>query len=181
MAKRYVGADEFLRDVWRLAAKIREAGWRPDRLIALWRGGAPVGAAVHEFLKVSGWNVSHMPLKSVSYTGIGHGGEVAFSGGEALFGALRPGMRVLAVDDVFDSGRTAAAVLGELSRRGADGRLACVYWKSCANTTSLTPDYFVRDVGGDWIVFPHEIDGLTPAEIQQKDPFLAGILAEASK
>ena len=181
MKKTYISAGEYQHDIWRLAAAVRGGGWCPDLLVGLWRGGAPAAIAVHEFLKVSGWNVSHMPLKSVSYTGIGHGGEVAFSGGEALFGALRPGMRVLAVDDVFDSGRTAAAVLGELSRRGADGRLACVYWKSCANTTSLTPDYFVRDVGGDWIVFPHEIDGLTPAEIQEKDPFLAGILAEASK
>ena len=59
-----VGADDFLRDVWRLAAKIREGGWRPDRLIALWRGGAPVGAAVHEFLKAAGWPVRHSVVKS---------------------------------------------------------------------------------------------------------------------
>jgi hypothetical protein len=29
----------------------------------------------------------------------------------------------------------------------------------------------------DWIVFPHEIEGLTPEEIAQKDPELAALLA----
>lgn len=181
MKKTYVSAGGYQHDIWRLAASVRRSGWRPDLLVGLWRGGAPAAIAVHEFLKVSGWNVAHMPLKSVSYTGIGHGGKVEFDGGDAVFDALHPGVRVLVVDDVFDTGRTADAVFREVSGRGAEPRLACVYWKSCANTTSLRPDYFVRDVGGDWIVFPHEIDGLSKDEIREKDALLADLLAEASR
>ena len=179
--KTYVSAGEYQHDIWRLAAAVRGGDWRPDLLVGLWRGGAPAAIAVHEFLKVSGWNVAHMPLKSVSYMGIGKSGEVEFDGGEAVFDAMRPGVRVLVVDDVFDTGRTADAVFREVSRRGADPRLACVYWKSCANTTALKPDYFVRDVGGDWIVFPHEIDGLSSDEIKEKDELLANLLAEVSR
>ena len=181
MKKTYLAADEYLHDIWRLAAQIRGAEWRPDILIGLWRGGAPAAIAVHEYLKVSGWDVAHMPLKSVSYTGIGQSGDVEFIGGEAVFGALRPGMRVLVVDDVFDTGKTAAALFEKVARYGVDTKLACVYWKSCANTTSLKPDYFVRDTGGDWIVFPHEIDGLAPDEIREKDALLAGFVAETSR
>ena len=44
--------------------------------------------------------------------------------------------------------------------------------------TDLKPDYFVRDVGNGWIVFPHEIDGLAPAEVRAKNPILADLLDE---
>ena len=54
--------------------------------------------------------------------------------------------------------------------------MACVYWKPEKNVTSLQPDYFTRDVGREWIVFPHEIEGLTPDEIRTKDPLLAELL-----
>lgn len=57
-------------------------------------------------------------------------------------------------------------------------RMACVYWKPAKNQTALKPDYYVKDIGSDWIVFPHEIEGLTDAEIGEKDPMLAATLAE---
>jgi len=175
--KRYLSADEFLHDSWKLAADIRESGWRPDFLIALWRGGAPVGVAVHEYLKVSGWSVEHLPLKCGSYTGIGlNEGEVVFSHADIVFGMLRRGDRVLVVDDVFDTGKTAAAVKAKLDAIGAEMRMACVYWKPEKNQTALKPDYFAKDVGLEWIVFPHEIEGLSKAEISEKDPVLATLL-----
>ena len=55
-------------------------------------------------------------------------------------------------------------------------KMACVYWKPQKNITSIKPDYFVKDVGLDWIVFPHEIEGLTKDEIAIKDPILASLL-----
>ena len=175
--KHYLSADEFLHDSWRLAAGVRESGWKPDVLVALWRGGAPVGVAVHEFFKVSGWDVRHIPLKCGSYTGIGQNpGEVEFTHGDIVFGMLRPGDKVLVVDDVFDTGKTAKAVKERIAATGAEMRFASVYWKPLKNTTDLRPDYFVRDVGSEWIVFPHEIEGLAPGEIAAKDPLLASLL-----
>ena len=134
--KRYLSGDEYLRDTWRLAAQVRESGWQPDILIALWRGGAPVGVA-------------------------------------------RKGDKVLVVDDVFDTGKTAKAVKEQIGATGAEMRLACVYWKPGKNTTDLKPDYFYRDVGNEWIVFPHEIEGLTKEEIAVKDPLLSSLLGSA--
>ena len=175
--KHYLSADEYLRDTWRLAAAIRRSDWKPDILVALWRGGAPVGVAVHEFFKASGWSVQHVPLKCASYTGIGaNKGEVAFTHGDIVFGMLRKGDRVLVVDDVFDTGKTAAAVKAKLDAIGVEMKMACVYWKPQKNLTDLRPDYFVKDVGLEWIVFPHEIDGLAPEEIAVKDPLLASLL-----
>ena len=176
--KHYLSADDFLRDVWRLAAAIRKSEWKPDFLIALWRGGTPPGIAIHEFLKVSGWNdVRHLPLKCSSYTGIGeNAGEVRFFCAEPVFGMLRKGDKVLIVDDVFDTGKTAAAVKAKLDALGVEMKMACVYWKPQKNLTSLKPDYFTKDVGLEWIVFPHEIEDLTKEEIREKDPLLAELL-----
>jgi len=132
---------------------------------------------VHEFFKVTGWSVQHIPLKCASYTGIGENpGGVAFTHGDIVFGMLRTGDRVLVVDDVFDTGKTAAAVKARIDASGAEMRMACVYWKPQKNTTNMVPDFYTRDVGNDWIVFPHEIEGLTEEEIAAKDPFLAGLM-----
>ena len=179
VAKRYLSADEYLRDQWRLAASVRGGGWRPDFVVGLWRGGAPVAIAVHEFLKTTGWDVRHVPLKCASYDGIGSNeGNVVFTLGDETFCMFRRGDRVLVVDDVFDTGKTAAAVAARMAATGADMRIACVYFKPSKNTTSLRPDYFVKEVD-DWLVFPHEMEGLTPDEMIAKDPVLAGLVADA--
>ena len=47
------------------------------------------------------------------------------------------------------------------------------------NRTALKPDFFAKDIGDDWIVFPHEIDGLAAAEVREKSPLLADLLTAA--
>ena len=176
----YISANDYLKDAWRLAATVRKSGWRPDLLIALWRGGVTVGVALHEFFKVTGWNVEHLPLKCSSYTGIGQtSGCVKFTHGDALFSEIKPGQRVLVVDDVFDTGTTAAAISERLAAIGAEMRFACVYWKRGNNKTTLSPDYFVSDPGDEWIVFPHEIEGLSREQIAEKDPMLEKLIADS--
>jgi len=175
--KHYLSAEEFLHDSWRLAASVVKSGWKPDVLIALWRGGAPVGVAVHEYFLSLGWPVNAVPLKCSSYTGMGKNeGDVVFSFGDSVFDSLHENDKVLVVDDVFDTGKTAAAVKERIARTGADMRMACVYWKPKKNMAKQGPDYYVKDVGLEWIVFPHEIEGLSREEILAKDPFLAGIV-----
>ena len=177
MDKHYISADEYLLDQWRLAEQVRAGGWRPDFLVGLWRGGAPPAIEVHEFLKCTGWDVRHIPLKCASYTGIGQNeGKVVFTFGDEIFGLFRAGDKVLFIDDVFDTGKTAAAVMDRMHKVGADAKIACVYWKPEKNKTHIKPDYIAKDIGNDWIVFPHEIEGLSPAEVRVKDPALAAIM-----
>ena len=171
--KKYLTADVCLRDAWRLASAIRGSGWRPDWLVGLWRGGTPTAIAVHEFFKATGWNVRHLPLKCWSYTGIGESSEkVEFLFGDEVFGLFSPDDKVLFVDDVFDTGGTAAAVAERSRLAGVEGKYACLYWKRPQNKTSLVPDFYVADTGGDWLVFPHELDGLSADEVREKDPLL---------
>lgn len=178
--KRYLDAREYLHDQWRLAAAIRKSGWRPDWLVGLWRGGAPAAIAVHEFLKITGWGVRHVPLKCASYDGIGRNeGAVCFTLGDEVFDMFAADEKVLFVDDVFDTGKTAAAIAAKVSSSGVESRFACVYWKPAKNQTSLRPDFFAKDIGDDWLVFPHEIEGLSPSEVREKSPFLADVLRGA--
>lgn len=173
MQKSFLSADEFLRDSWRLAAKITSSGWKPDKLIALWRGGAFAGMAVHEFFKVKGWEVKHLPMKCKSYTGIGeNAGEVVFTLGSEIFGMIKPGEKVLVIDDVFDTGKTAKAVKTKLEEIGAQPRIATVYFKPSKNLTDITPDYFTKELDDKWIVFPHELEDLSEEELDAKDPIL---------
>ncbi len=176
--KNYLTANRYLQDIWRMAAQIRKSGWKPDFLVGLWRGGAPVAVSVHEYFKASGWEIQHVPLKCASYTGIGQNeGSVVFTHGDIVFSMFRKGDKVLFIDDVFDTGKTAAAVKAKMDELGVEMKLACVYRKPGKNLTELKPDYYERDIGNDWIVFPHEIEGLTPEEIKEKDPLLAELLS----
>jgi len=174
--KIFISADDLLLDSFRLARRILDSGWRPDALVALWRGGTPVGVAVHEFLAYNGVDTCHMALKCASYTGIASRGEVRFEYADPALDSIRSGQRVLVVDDIFDSGCTAAAVLGRLAGVRADVRIATVFWKPANNATAHTPDYYLH-VTEDWVVFPHELMGLTPAEIARKSPVLRDLLA----
>ena len=50
MDKIYISADELLIDSFKLAKKIYKSGFQPQFIVGVWRGGAPVGIAVQEYL-----------------------------------------------------------------------------------------------------------------------------------
>lgn len=177
MQKRFLSADEFLRDSWRLAAEINKCGWQEATLIALWRGGAFAGMAIHEYLKIAGWKLKHYPLKCASYSGIEENkGEVIFSFADEFLAGLKKGEKVLVIDDVFDTGKTAKAVKEKLDTIGVEARIATVYWKPEKNQTDLRPDFYTRKLDDSWIVFPHELEGLEAEEFDKKDPILKELL-----
>ena len=67
MEKHYIRADELLEDSFKLAWNVFESGYRPNYIVGVWRGGAPIGIAVQELLKVLGVNSDHIAI-TVSYT-----------------------------------------------------------------------------------------------------------------
>jgi hypoxanthine phosphoribosyltransferase len=177
MKKHFITPIEFQKNIWSLAAKVRASGWEPDVLIALWRGGATVGIALHEFFKVTGWNVDHVPLKCSSYTDIEQNGNVKFFNSQWLDSYLDGKKRVLLVDDVFDTGKTFEAAIDLLSLEGREIKTASVYWKPERNETKIQPDFYSVDAGSTWLVFPHEIEGLDKEEILKKDDDLCAMLS----
>lgn len=160
----FLSPNEFQSDCWTLAEKLFATGWKPDYLIGLWRGGAWPCVSVDEYFRVKGWKAECLPLKCWSYTGVDENdGSVRFFLEKEVFGSLKPGSRVLVVDDVFDTGKTAAAVLERLKSCGCEARFAAVYFKPAKNITTGVPDVYVKELGSEWIVFPTEYENLPSA------------------
>ncbi len=155
--------------------QIVRSGLRPTFLVGVWRGGAPIGIAVQEVLEFHGIECDHLAVRTSSYTGIGQQAkEVRVHGIDYLVSRLTAEDRLLLIDDIFDSGRSLAALVDELSRRcrrnmPSQVRIATVYYKPASNRTTLEPDFHVR-VTSEWLVFPHELKGLTREEILRNKP-----------
>ncbi len=173
--KIFLRADDQVRDSFALARQIYDSGFVPDVLIVLWRGGTPVGIVIHEFLEFKGISTYHTAIKASSYTGIGKRGEPVLEHFDRLQNLITPASKVLVVDDIFDSGCTMRKVVEELEPRTAELRIATLYYKEAANVTDIQPDYYQRKTDR-WIVFPHELAGLSPEEIKAKDSFIADLL-----
>jgi len=173
--KIFISADSLLRDSMELAMRILRSGFKPTFLVAIWRGGAPIGITVQEVLEYHGVIVDHIPIRTSSYLGIDNQAKsVRVHALDYLVSRLEEHDRLLLIDDVFDSGRSLEAVMEELQRRCRRNlpgtiRIATVYYKPARNRTALEPDYFVKSTD-TWLVFPHEIQGLSREEILQNKP-----------
>jgi hypoxanthine phosphoribosyltransferase len=173
--KTFISAESLLRDSIELAMQIVRSGFRPTFLVAIWRGGAPVGIAVQEALEYHGIHTDHIAIRTSFYTGIDQASKlVRVHAVNYLVSRIGYDDELLIIDDVFDSGRSLEAVMAELRRRcrrnlPAKIRIATVYYKPERNKSSLQPDYYVHSTNS-WLVFPHEIQGLTREEILAHKP-----------
>ena len=173
--KIFISADSLLQDSIELAMRILRSGFKPTFLVAIWRGGAPIGITVQEVLEYHGVIVDHIPIRTSAYLGIENQAKnVRVHAVDYLVSRLEEHDRLLLIDDVFDSGRSLEAVMGELQRRCRRNlpgtiRIATVYYKPTRNRTAIKPDYFVKSTD-TWLVFPHEIQGLSREEILANKP-----------
>lgn len=180
--KLYISPQSLLDDSFRLGGLIYDSGFRPSFILALWRGGAPIGIAVQEFLAYRGVETDHIAIRTASYTGIDNQSrEIAIYGMNYLIKNVTHEDRLLIVDDVFDTGRTIEALVDHLkakARRNTpeDIRVAVPWYKPARNLTDRVPDYYLHETA-QWIKFPHSLEGLSEAEIQKHRPELCEILA----
>lgn len=180
MEKTVLSARDLLEDSFRLGVRILESGFEPTLIIAIWRGGAPVGMAVQEVLDYCGVETDHIAIRTSSYTGVDERGEVAVHGLNYMIKKIRHDDRLLIIDDVFDTGNTLKAVVEEIRHRARgncpeDIRVAVPWFKPSRNETDMLPDYFIRETD-EWLVFPHELDALTPEETRAARPALYDIV-----
>jgi hypothetical protein len=173
--KIFVSADSLLRDSMELGRRIVHSGFRPTFLVAVWRGGAPIGITVQEVLEYHGIPTDHIAIRTSSYMGPGERSKIVrVHALDYLVSRLSAEDQLLLVDDVFDSGLSIEAILSELASRCRRNlpdqvRIATVYYKPERNRSSLKPDYFVHRTDA-WLVFPHELRGLERAEIAANKP-----------
>lgn len=178
--KVFITSQELLQDSFRLADQVFQDGFKPDFIIGIWRGGAPIGIAVQEYFDFKGVETDHIAVRTSSYYGIGQQSkEIKVHGLHYLIENANAGDSLLIVDDVFDSGRSVNALIQRikgLSRLNTpkDIRIACPWYKPTNNKTDIVPDYYVH-TSEEWLVFPHELSGLTPEELIEGKTELAAI------
>ena len=181
MDKIYISADDLLIDSFKLAQQIFESGFRPQFIVGVWRGGAPVGIAVQEYLDFAGIKTDHIAIRTSSYYGIGlQDKEVRVHGLNYIIDNVNATDELLLVDDVFDSGRSVIAVIKELEEKTRANlprtiKIATPWYKPSRNTTSIVPDFFIHETDS-WLVFPHELSGLSTEEISAGKPEIARTL-----
>lgn len=186
MHKVFISADSLLRDSMELALRILRSDFRPTFLVAIWRGGAPIGITVQEVLQYHGIECDHIAIRTSYYTGIGASSRaVRVHAVDYLVSQLNAEDQLLLIDDVFDTGLSLQAVVDELRRRCRRNfperfRTATVYYKPARNRTALQPDFYVR-TAEDWLVFPHEVRGLTREEILANKPVDASFFLDGKE
>ena len=185
MKRSIVAANDLLLDSFRLASKIHAAGFRPDFLIGLWRGGSAVGIAVQEGLEHFGTSTDHIALRT-SYRGLDSYSQmvdkadaIRVHGMEYLLETLCSKHRLLIVDDVYSTGSSVQAVINQLSlktRRNMpqEVRVATVWYRPTARTVR-EPDYYVHKTD-DWLILPYELVGMSIEELREQRPELGPVI-----
>lgn len=183
MSKVYLSAQSLLEDSFKLANQVLESGFEPTFIIAVWRGGAPIGIAVQEFLHFHGIHADNIAIRTSSYTGIDQQSrEVKVSGLDYLIKTMQHTDRLLIVDDVFDTGRSVEAIIDKLTDKlrlntPEDIRIAVPYYKPTRNQIGREPDFVVHETS-DWLKYPHSLEGLSVEEMQQKRPEIYEIIKD---
>lgn len=185
MQKKFIAADDLLKDSFQLAANIHEAGFQPDFLVGLWRGGSAVGIAVQEGLDYLGVKTDHIAIRTsyrgaASYTEmVNRANGIRVHGLQYLLENLSSKHSLLIVDDVYSTGSSVKAVIDQLEKKTRrnmprDVRIASVWYRPTERTLR-TPDYFVHETR-NWLALPYELTGMTPDELREQRPELGSII-----
>ena len=184
MNERFINADDLLRDSFQLAAAIYEAGFKPDFLVGLWRGGSAVGIAVQEGLDYFGVKTDHIGIRT-SYSGargytqmVTKADAIRVHGLQYLLENLCSQHSLLIVDDVYSTGSSVGAVIKQLTLRTRrnlphDIRIASVWYRPTEKTLR-TPEYFVHETQ-DWLVLPYELSGFSIEELRKSRPGMSDL------
>ena len=177
MDKLFIQADELLSDSFKLAWKVYESGYRPNYIIGVWRGGAPIGIAVQEFLDVLGVPSDHIAIRTSHYKGMGdRDSKVEVYGLNYIIKQVESEDSLLIVDDVHDTGISSQKIILDVQtackKNTPEIKVATPYFKPSKNQTNRQPDFYLHETE-KWLVFPHELEGLSIEEIIEFKPELS--------
>jgi len=170
--KKYITPQEFLEDSFCLAKQVMESDFQPTFLVALWRGGAPIGMAMTEYFAYKNKPIAnHITVRVSAYNHDQLKPEVYVCNLDYLVKTIKHTDKLLLVDDIIDSGSSIIALLDEIQKRcrqntPQDIRIATIYYKPEA-VAKIPYQIYCMHEAKNWLVFPHELEGLTFEEIAQ--------------
>ena len=197
MVKEFLQYNTVRNDALKLAYKIyQEDGFVPDVIYCSLRGGAYMANVISEYYKIARKNhrpVLYAAVVARSYSGVINSSSKVFVDGWTYPPAnLRPGDKIMLVDDIFDSGNTINALVSVLMDYGMqreDIKVVVHDYKhfTYKDPQPIIPDYYCRKIevtkpeGDRWIHYmSHELVGLEGKELEENyyeyDPSLRQVL-----
>ncbi len=184
----------------KMAKRIYDDGFVPDIIYCSLRGGAYMANVISEYFKLikraekNSRPVLFAAVVARSYTDVHECSKVMIDGWTYSPDYLRPGDRILLVDDIFDSGRTINFLVETLLEKGVPRKDVKVavhdykYFSYFDEQLPIHPDYWCRkhEVNSPsedlWIHYmSHELVGLSDEELEQfyyrEDPDLRRVLS----
>jgi len=129
-----------------IAQMVVDSGYEPEVVVAVARGGLPVGGALAYALGTKGVGTLNVEF----YTGIDERLPAPVLLPPLLDTDAMVGLRVLIADDVADTGETLALVKQLMEQHAGEVRTAVLYTKS---RSVIDPDYVWKRTD-QWITFP---------------------------
>ena len=199
MIKEFLEYETVRNNALKLAHRIYNDGFIPDVIYCSLRGGAYMANIISEYFKILAKKnhfhpVLYAGVVARSYTDVSKHSNVFIDGWTYPPENLRPGDKILLVDDIFDSGRTINCLVETLmNSRGMPREDIKVvvhdykYFTYYKEQLPIQPDYYCRKFEinkpeeNRWIHYmSHELVGLTKDELQKyyfsKDPELVDVL-----
>ena len=173
--KRFIRSNELLADAYELGARILNSGFEPSFIVGIWRGGTPAGIAVQELLQYCGVKSDHIAIRTSSYRGNGRRKtKVRVHGLNYVVKNINAEDALLIIDDVHDTGLSIQEILHQIRTRCRKNaphaiRIATVYYKPAKSKVGFKPDYYIHETDA-WLVFPHELEGLSLDDIAHRKP-----------
>lgn len=178
--KEFLPYDVVRNDGIKLAHEIYfKDGFVPDIIYASLRGGAYMANIISEYYKVALKNhkpVLYAAVVARSYSDVKQQSAVRVDGWTYSPEYLRPGDKIMLVDDIYDSGRTLNYLVGVLLEKGVPRENIKVVVHDYKiykyrEMLPVTPDYWCRKfeiedpASNPWINYnSHELVGLTQEE-----------------
>lgn len=186
MIKEFLDYETVRNNALKLANKIYKEGFVPDVIYCSLRGGAYMANVISEYFKILCKRDGRHPalyagVVARSYSDIAQHTKVFIDGWTYPPENLRPGDKILLVDDIFDSGRTINSLVEVLmNTRGIprDDIKVVVhdykYFTYYEEQLPIQPDYYCRKFEihnpeeNRWIHYmSHELVGLTKEELDE--------------
>jgi hypoxanthine phosphoribosyltransferase len=153
------------------AEKIRKSDFKPDIIIAIYRGGWLPARVLSDLLETRLANVSAEFYVGVAETR----NEPVLTQGVS---AVVTDKKVLIVDDVADTGKSLKLVKEHVLQQGAkEARTATMYYKPWS---LVKPDYYEKETRL-WIVFPWEMRETIRKIVEKRRENRASIEEETAK
>lgn len=201
MMKEFLPYDNVRNNALKLAHRIYKEGFIPDVIYCSLRGGAYVANVVSEYFKIARKDchpVLYAAVVARSYSDIRKRDRVMVDGWTYSPEHLRPGDKILLVDDIFDTGKTINYLVELLLEKGIPRKDIKVavhdykYFTYKEEQLPIQPDYWCRKFTitkpeeDRWIHYmSHELIGLSDEELEEyyykADPELREVFAEFKK